>query len=70
MYTSEAASLLTIREQDVLRLVMQGKTNKEIAHELHLSIRTVEHHITQILAKLGLKNRVEVALWGRDYFQV
>lgn len=60
---------LTPREKDVLRLVMHGKTNKEIAKELGLSTRTAEHHITQILEKLRLTNRTELAIWAHEHLQ-
>ncbi len=48
--------LLTRREQEVLRLVAAGKMNKEIAHELSISIRTVESHRASIMEKLGFEN--------------
>lgn len=60
---------LTQREKDVVMLVMCGKANKEIARELGLSIRTTEHHITQLLKKLGLTNRTEMAIWAYRHFQ-
>lgn len=46
---------LTPAERRILRLVAQAKTNKEIAAELFISVRTVEHHRSNICAKLGLK---------------
>ena len=52
---------LTEAEQRVARAVGQGLTNKEIAAELHISVRTVENHISHILAKKGFGNRVEIA---------
>lgn len=50
---------LTPRESEVLTLLAQGKQNKEIALELHISERTVKFHISSILAKLGAGNRTE-----------
>lgn len=50
---------LTARETDVLRLLAQGKTNKEIASELGISERTVKFHVSSVLAKLGAGNRTE-----------
>ncbi len=50
---------LTDRQMDVLELVREGKTNTEIAEELFLSKKTVEHHVSAILAKLGVANRTE-----------
>lgn len=49
----------TPRERDVLTLLMQGQTNKEIAAALHVCTKTVEFHLTKIYAKLGVMNRVE-----------
>jgi DNA-binding CsgD family transcriptional regulator len=50
---------LTRRELEILRLVAVGRTNREIAHELFLSPRTVEMHVRHMLAKLGCRSRVE-----------
>ena len=52
---------LTAREQDVLILLAQGLTNPEIAQRLFLSPRTVGHHVSSILRKLGLRSRSEAA---------
>ena len=48
---------LTRRELDVLRLLAQGRSNKEIATELVLSVRTVESHVASIYAKIGVSGR-------------
>ena len=53
---------LTERELDVLRLVGKGMTNKEIAGNLVLADKTVKFHMTNILRKLHVRNRVEAAL--------
>ena len=53
---------LTEREYQVLQLVAAGQSNKEIGLQLHLSEKTVKHHMTNILQKLQVRNRVEAAL--------
>jgi DNA-binding NarL/FixJ family response regulator len=52
---------LTRRELEVLRFVAVGRTNREIARELYLSIRTVDMHVRNVLAKLGCRSRTEAA---------
>jgi DNA-binding NarL/FixJ family response regulator len=58
---------LTDAEWRVAEAVARGLTNKEIARELNLSLRTVEGHISRILDKKGLSNRVELALKVREH---
>jgi len=60
----EAASVLTPRELDVLRLVAQGMSNPDIARRLVLSEHTVHRHLANILRKLGLSSRAAAAAWG------
>jgi two-component system, NarL family, response regulator NreC len=55
---------LTRREAAVLRLLVQGYTNRQIAEELALSVRTAETHRANIMGKLGLKSRVELVRWA------
>jgi DNA-binding NarL/FixJ family response regulator len=55
---------LSVREQEVLRLLSQGSTNKEIAQALEISENTVKAHLKSILRKLGVTNRVEAAGWA------
>lgn len=53
---------LTRREEDILRLVATGQSNKEVADALNLQEKTVKHYMTVILSKLHARNRVEAAL--------
>ena len=53
---------LTPRESEVLGLLAQGLTNREIGSELKLAEKTVKHHVTQILNKLHVRSRTEAAL--------
>ena len=55
---------LTGREREVAVLIAQGKSNREIADALVVTVRTVEAHITRILDKLGFKSRTEIAAWA------
>ncbi|MBV9098960.1 MAG: response regulator transcription factor [Frankiaceae bacterium] len=55
---------LTPREREVLRLIARGYTYREAAHELVLSERTIETHVSSVLRKLQLSNRRELAKWA------
>ena len=57
---------LTGREEEVLLTIARGRTNAEIADELHISMSTVKTHIASLMAKLGARNRVEVAMWAYE----
>ena len=57
---------LTEREEEVLLTVAQGKTNTEIAKELHISISTVKFHLASLMTKLAARNRVELAMWAYE----
>jgi DNA-binding CsgD family transcriptional regulator len=56
--------LLSRREQEVLRLLAEGLTNAEIAARLYLSTKTVGHHVSNVLAKLGVRTRGEAGAWA------
>jgi DNA-binding NarL/FixJ family response regulator len=60
----EPAPVLTRRELDVLRLIGDGRANKQIASALGLSERTVRTHVSSILGKLGLSSRTQAAMWA------
>lgn len=57
---------LTSREEHVLRTVALGRTNSEIASELHISASTVKSHLASLMRKLGARNRVELAMWAHE----
>ena len=59
-----AASSLTAREQEIVRLISQGASNGEIARELNLSEGTVRAHVHHVLTKLRLKNRHQLTLYA------
>jgi len=63
---SGSTETLTERETEVLRLVAEGKANKEIAHRLQLSEGTIKTHVSIILAKLGLQSRTQAALYAAN----
>jgi DNA-binding NarL/FixJ family response regulator len=57
---------LSERELEVVRAVAGGRTNREIAAELFISLSTVKSHLSAIQTKLGTRNRVEIAAWAWD----
>ncbi|MDZ5621008.1 response regulator transcription factor [Nocardioides sp. HM23] len=57
---------LTEREEEVLLTVARGRTNAEIAEELHITLSTVKTHVAALMNKLGARNRVEVAMWAYE----
>jgi DNA-binding CsgD family transcriptional regulator len=60
--TRRTIGALTAREAEVLELLGHGLTNQEIADRLYISRKTVEHHVSRLLAKLGLRSRAEAAV--------
>jgi len=57
---------LTEREQEVLRLIARGYTYREIATRLHLSVKTIESHVSSVLRKLQLSNRHQLTAWANE----
>lgn len=55
---------LTEREMEVLRLIASGKSNQEVADELFIGVKTVKFHVTNILAKLGVEDRTQAAIYA------
>jgi DNA-binding NarL/FixJ family response regulator len=61
---AQPLSPLTEREEQVLITVATGRTNAEIARELHISLSTVKFHLASLMTKIGARNRVEIAIWA------
>ena len=60
---------LTPREQDVLRLISDGSTNREIAKQLYITEGTVKTHVTHLLERLNLRNRAQLAIYANSAFK-
>ena len=60
----ESPETLTERETEVLRLLAQGRSNKEIAHDLTIGEKTVKTHVSNILSKLSVPSRTQAALYA------
>ncbi len=58
---------LTGREREILRLIAQGATNREIAAQLVVTEGTVKNHVTNILSRLGLRDRTQAALYAHEH---
>lgn len=59
--------MLTDRERDILSLVSEGLTNREIGERLHLAEKTIKHYMTNVLQKLHVRSRVEAALLAQKH---
>lgn len=57
---------LTPREQDVLRLIATGASNREIAQTLYIAEKTVKNHVTNILSRLNLRDRTQAAIFVKE----
>ncbi|MGZ4290739.1 MAG: response regulator [Gaiellaceae bacterium] len=64
------AATLTSREFDVIRALMRGRSNKEIAAELGVGVRTVESYVSAVLTKLGVRSRTEATLYAIEHHLV
>jgi DNA-binding NarL/FixJ family response regulator len=64
---ADAAKPLSEREMEVVAAIARGRTNQEIAAELFISLSTVKSHVSGVQAKLGLRNRVEIAAWAWEH---
>lgn len=67
LYNTPSNSSLTPREKEILLLVSKGLTNKQIADQLFISENTVKNHVKNILEKLNLENRVQLASYALKY---
>ncbi|MFR9798762.1 response regulator [Streptomyces sp. MS06] len=63
---AQPISPVTPREEEVLLAVARGLTNTETADALHISLSTVKTHLASLMAKLGARNRVEIAMWAYE----
>jgi two-component system, NarL family, response regulator DevR len=60
---------LTEQEQRILELIGEGKTNRQIAHEMYLAEKTVKNYVSSLLAKLGLSSRTQAAIFAVKHGQ-
>lgn len=63
-------TILTQRETEIVRLIADGKRNSEIATTLHITIHTVETHLSNIYSKLDVRTRTEAARWYWQHQQL
>jgi DNA-binding NarL/FixJ family response regulator len=61
---------LTPREQEILRLIARGASNREIAQSLYISEKTVKNHVTSILSRLNLRDRTQAAIFVHSAFPI
>ncbi len=69
MSDDQLVASLTKREEEILRLVSDGLSNKEVGRELELQEKTVKHYMTNILQKLQARNRVEAAVKAKEIWR-
>jgi DNA-binding NarL/FixJ family response regulator len=63
---AQPAVALTDREEQVALTVAKGRTNAEIADDLHISLSTVKFHLASLMTKIGARNRVQIAIWAYE----
>lgn len=63
---ADMAESLSVREAQVLRLIMRGYTNRQIGHELGIAERTVKVHVGHLFRRIGVGDRTSAAMWARD----
>ena len=66
--SNEVPPTLTAREQQILKLVADGLSNKEVGRKLDLQEKTVKYYMSAVFQKLNVRNRVEAAMKARDMF--
>lgn len=66
-HARDQSPTLTEREREVLALLAQGATNREISEELYLALDTIKTHVRKVFAKLGVANRTQAAIVARDH---
>jgi len=59
---------LSAREEEILRQIARGQTNRQIAEQLGITVGTVKNHTSKIFQRLGLKSRTSAAIWARDRY--
>lgn len=62
----DCEAMLTAREIEVLKLLGQGKSNREIARILNITEGTVKNHVTRVLNQVGVRDRTQAALWAQE----
>lgn len=64
IHLNQSVESLTPRELEVLRLMAHGLSNRKIAGQLAVNERTIKHHVSEILSKLGVENRTQAITYG------
>jgi DNA-binding NarL/FixJ family response regulator len=64
---TRALPVLTPRQRQIVRLIASGRTNRQIAQELVITVGTAANHVAQVLDRLGLNNRAQLAAWAVEH---